>query len=102
MAKKAAAQSSGAGTSGDQSNAPPATGPGSRPRKAKAGGPQWFTARMSDGKYRIIEHVSPEAVAALIVTVTPTQPEDFVSAGRDEVTLERYGIVVLPGTHTTE
>lgn len=92
MAKKAVAQSPGAGTSGDQSSVPPATGPGSRPRKAKASGPQWFTARMSDGKYRIIEHVSPEAVAALIVTVTPTTPEDFVKAGRDDVTLEPYAV----------
>lgn len=71
---------------------PPATGKGSRPRAPKIIGPQWFTARMSDGKYRIIEHVSPEAVASTIVTVTPTTPEDFVQAGRDDVTLEPYSV----------
>lgn len=42
MAKKAATQSSGAGTGGDQSSAPPVAGPGSRPRKPKVIGPQIY------------------------------------------------------------
>lgn len=68
MAKKAVAQSPGAGTSGDQSSAPPATGPGSRPRMPKVIGPQIYAVGKKGDK-----------AAALVKAVTDNQAIEGVT-----------------------
>lgn len=68
MAKKAATQSSGAGTGSDQSSAPPATGKGSHPRKAKVSGPQIYAVGKDGDK-----------AAALVKAITDNQAIEGVT-----------------------
>jgi len=73
--------------SGNSTEPTPATGKGSRPRKAKVTQPAWYRADIGD-TFRLIEEDSPEAVSAKIVTVRTATPHDFVKAGEQGISLE--------------